>query len=179
MQNTHEKVEDYRGFEIVLDRKDYTFRVDGEDFTREDEYAPRSFQSLAAAKGAIDRHHTEEAKVEAKAIKLALKVFDAKGDPITITGFHRATGKAKIEDAAGNKGIYEGDHIFPAIDWVGFALRRMKGLQEEIHQLGEKLHKVNVRIGSSYDRQIAADRYPGKIKQLMEQVAAAERKAIS
>lgn len=171
------KIDDYRGFEVHVDETRWNFHVIGEDFTTEEQYGARSFGSLEAAKAAIDAHHTAEGKVAAKQVKVALPVFDDRGETMTITGLHRASGKAKVEGRRDdNKGVYEGK-VYPPVNWVGDTLRRRDAIWKELTHLDAQLSKLAVNVGASYHRQIAAERYAGMIGKLSQELKEAQTKA--
>lgn len=176
------KAADYRGFEISLDTKDWQFWIEGEFPSvdiKGDQWDGQHFESLKAAKAAIDKHYDAEGKVEAKKITIALKVVDNNGEPMTITGLNRATGKPKVEARpASNSPTYDGDYVYPDVPWIAAAVKRLLALQKEAATLSNQLHKYRVRVGASYDRQIAAERYVGRIKRLQEELATAESAAL-
>lgn len=175
------KIDDYRGHEIFLDERTWMFRVEGEEFVADEgnEYAGNAFGSYEAAKAAIDRSITNRGKVDLKAVKVAIEVWSDTGEPMTIVGANRATGKVKVEGYAGNnRGVYDGEDVWPKVAWVGEMIRRRCRLQQEIMEMSETLSGLRVSVARSWDRQIPAERYAGHMKKIESEVAEAAAEAL-
>lgn len=180
---TRETITNHRGFDISLDHRNYTFRVEGDDFVEVDAkpgepYPGREFESLKAARAAIDAHLKTGALKTITDVKIAARVLDEHGVPMTVVGLHRGNGKAKVEGyAASNQPYYEGE-VYPALEWVGEALRRIDAIREELDELHKRLRPLAVSLGRwSWSKQIKAEQYAGVIRRLKEELAEAEEKA--
>lgn len=163
------KADTYRGFEIQINQRNFEFFIDGDGYAGE-----RHVMSFKAAKEAIDAHYTEEGKKEIKTVTMRVDVLDEDGEPLTITGLHRGTDQGKV--ASNSRTSYQGT-AYPVVDWVRNDLRNLKEMRAAITIITERMHKVGVEIGSSWNSGIPAEHYARRIAVLTERLSKAAQLA--
>jgi hypothetical protein len=112
-------VKEHKGFRIDLSQRVWRFYIDSDDFGGENWH-----NSLVEATKAIDDQIGKEAKLKLEDMKFEEAGLDNKGNPITIIGIHRATRHVRTKG-----GEVEG-HVYPAVPWVGSALKRLQELYD-------------------------------------------------
>lgn len=163
------KADDYRGFAIQISGRNFEFFISGPDFSGQ-----RHAKSFAEAKAAIDAHYTEIGKAQIKEVKMGVTVLDPEGNPVTLIGLHRGTGRART--TSNERREFSG-YAYPSVSWVRAALQERATLQARISAINEQLHPLGVSIGSHYNVQIPAESYARKIEHLKAELAAREKLA--
>ena len=153
----------YKGHEIYLTQS-WTFRVSGPEFDKTD-----IFETFKAAQEEIDKRVNEAARIEAKNVRVSLRVLNRKGVPVEITGINRRNGEVIGVD---------GERFYPNVPWVAEAFARVTRIREEMFAIDKKLDGLTMRANRSYGR-IESERYTKYISDLEEEVKAMEAKAIA
>lgn len=171
-----ENPNDYRGHAIELTHY-FTFKVSG--IVLADGFGTtHAFESLAAAKKAIDSFLDDNAKVEIKNIKLSVPVLDREGNELRLTGLDRRNGAGLVAGPLNvGRDTYSGK-VYPAIGWVQRALRELAHLNKRHAEIEEDLAQLDVSVGGTrYSATISAARYPGTIANLKTKLDEAKARA--
>src|SRR4051794_35510341 len=122
---------DYRGFKIALqERTDgWQFKIDANSADGEDIHG-RSCDSVAAAKAAIDDHHTQLAKA-AKVAFPAVDMLTQFGTAVRVRGMHGATG-ALLMDTSEKRPFVS---VCPAVPLVELMLTQRVALEAALRDL--------------------------------------------
>lgn len=141
----------YQGYEINV-TDDMLFSVKGPGIAN-------NYDSIKEAKAAVDGLLRIVAVEQAKSF--TADVLDQAGKVITIRGISRANGKL----LGAEKG-----YVYPNVQWVKEALKRLGQLRQEMDELDGKLRPLRTDVDYAYGR-IEADMLSSKLSRLQKELA--------
>ena len=163
---THKNIK----IDVIFD--DYG-RVKFEPATEKSHYGYRaSYDSLSAAKEAIDKHVSAKARITAKALDIKQVVIDKDGHRMTVHGINRNDGSVRVSgyekrDWRGQENKAFSGAVYPDRQWVRDLLADKAAVTARLREIDNLLDPVEVDIGrGTYGRKVGIDEYEGRMTRM-------------